>query len=224
MAKILLVDDDLSLLETLSEWLVGEHHVVDAVSSAQEARERLEQITYDVVVLDWRLPDGEGPKICQEFRANKGTAPVIMLTARADIADKEHGLDMGADDYLTKPFNPKELSARIRALLRRPHQVQDNVRKVGNFTLDPGSFRVTRDGKEIQLLPKEFALLEFFMRHPGQVFSLETLLDRLWSTDSEASPETVRVHLTRLRGKIDTEGSPSIIRTIHRVGYKLDLQ
>jgi two-component system OmpR family response regulator len=144
-----------------------------------------------------------------------------MLTGRSSIQEKEEGLDCGADDYLTKPFNMKELSARIRALLRRPAPVSSNVLKVGGLTCDPGKYRVTRDGAEITLLPREFALLEFLMRHPDEVFSGEALLSRVWSTDSEATADTVRTNIMRLRQKIDKKGNDSIIETIPRVGYRM---
>ncbi|HEY9784881.1 MAG TPA: response regulator transcription factor [Candidatus Obscuribacterales bacterium] len=222
MAKILLVEDDSEVADVVKDWLVDEHHVVDVVGSGAEALNRLRFDKYDVLVLDWGLPDLSGIEICKRFRSAGGQSPVLMLTGKSEISDKETGLDAGADDYLTKPFHPRELSARIRALLRRPAELKENVLKVGDIEVDPKGFRVTKAGQEVHLLPKEFALLEFLMRHPNQVFSPEALLDRVWSAESEASPDTVRVHITKLRSKLDSEGAPSLIRTLHRQGYKLE--
>lgn len=222
MAKILLVEDDLEVCEVVSDWLVGEHYTIDVVNSGTEAIERLRFDKYDVLIFDWQLPDLTGIEICKRFRSKGGTTPVLMLTGKSEITDKETGLDAGADDYLTKPFHPRELSARVRALLRRSGDLKQNTLICGEIELDPQGFRVTKNGQEVALLPKEFALLEFFLRHPNQVFSPEALLDRVWSAESEASPDTIRVHITKLRGKIDTEGQPSIIKTLHRQGYKLE--
>lgn len=222
MAKILLVEDDLEVCEVVSDWLVDEHYTIDVVNSGSEAIERLRFDKYDVLIFDWQLPDTTGIEICKRFRSKGGNTPVLMLTGKSEITDKETGLDAGADDYLTKPFHPRELSARVRALLRRSGELKQNVLTCGEIKLDPQGFKVTKNGTEVALLPKEFALLEFFLRHPNQVFSPEALLDRVWSAESEASPDTIRVHITKLRGKIDTEGQPSIIKTLHRQGYKLE--
>lgn len=222
MAKILLVEDDPEVCEVVSDWLIDEHYTIDVVNSGTEAIERLRFDKYDVLIFDWQLPDTTGIEICKRFRSKGGNTPVLMLTGKSEITDKETGLDAGADDYLTKPFHPRELSARVRALLRRSGELKQNVLTCGDIELDPQGFKVTKDGKEVPLLPKEFALLEFFLRHPNQVFSPEALLDRVWSAESEASPDTIRVHITKLRGKIDTEGQPSIIKTLHRQGYKLE--
>ncbi|HEY9788243.1 MAG TPA: response regulator transcription factor, partial [Candidatus Obscuribacterales bacterium] len=146
----------------------------------------------------------------------------IMLTGRAKIDEKEEGLDSGADDYLTKPFSMRELNARVRALLRRPAAYSGNELKARDIVLEPESHRVTKQGREIKLLPKEFALLEFLLRNPGRVFSPEALLERVWESTSDASPDTVRIHVNRLRSKLDTKGEDSIIGTVHGVGYRLD--
>jgi len=207
----------------VSDWLTDEHYTIDVVNSGSEAIERLRFDKYDVLIFDWQLPDLTGIEICKRFRSKGGNTPVLMLTGKSEITDKETGLDAGADDYLTKPFHPRELSARVRALLRRSGELKQNILTCGDIELDPQGFKVTKGGKEITLLPKEFALLEFFLRHPNQVFSPEALLDRVWSAESEASPDTIRVHITKLRGKIETEGQPSPIKTIHRQGYKWEV-
>jgi two-component system, OmpR family, phosphate regulon response regulator PhoB len=144
-----------------------------------------------------------------------------MLTGKDTIDDKEQGLDSGADDYLTKPFHLKELSARVRALLRRSASISGNVLEVRDLVLDPTAHKLTRNGAEIQLHPKEFALLEHLMRHPNQVFSAQNLLDRVWTSESNVGPETVRTCVKRLRQKIDIDGQESMLENIYGVGYKL---
>ena len=222
MAKILIVEDEFDLSEPVRLYLTHDHHLVEVVSDGNEALERLRFYKYDLIILDWMLPGMHGVDVCKTFRSTGGTTPILMLTSRRQTQDKIAGLDAGADDYLTKPFEVAEIAARVRALLRRPQAVTSNVLKIGHLELEPNSFRVTRDGEDVQLLPKEFALLEFFMRHPGQVFSAEALLDRVWSSESEASPETIRTYIKRLRQKIDNPGQPSMINTVHGVGYKLE--
>lgn len=221
MAKILLVEDDRDLAGMVLDWLKFEHHLVEAVHSGDEAEDMIKAYQFDVIILDWDLPKVSGVEILRNFRSTGGQTPVLMLTGKSNIQEKELGLDAGADDYLTKPFHMKELSARLRALLRRPAATDGNVLKARNLALEPNNFRVTKNGADIQLLPKEFALLEFLMRHQDQVFSADALLDRVWKSESDVSPETVRTCLKRLRRKIDTEGEGSIIQTLHGVGYKL---
>ncbi|MBS1956513.1 MAG: response regulator transcription factor [Cyanobacteria bacterium SZAS-4] len=223
MAKILVVEDDKELVEVLQDWLVGEHHIVDVVHDGKEGAERLRMYDYDVAILDWELPGMHGPSIVKEYRDGGGTIPLLMLTGKTNYTDKEQGLDSGADDYLTKPFHPRELSARLRALLRRSGANRTaTVLTAGDLSLDPQAFKVTKGDNEIPFLPREFALLEFFMRHPNEVFGPEAILNHVWSSESDASPDTVRVHITRLRSKIDTPGEKSLIHTIHRVGYRFE--
>lgn len=221
MAKILIIEDDGDVAGMVQDWLEAEHHVVDWVSNGREGLDRLKFYPYELIILDWQLPDLTGIEILKGFRDLGGNAPVLMLTGMNTIANKEEGLDSGADDYLTKPFDLKELGARLRALLRRAASVPSKTFSKGDIMLDPVKRRVTKAGIELELLPKEFALLEFFLRHTDQVFSAEALLDRVWTSESESSPDTVRVTLQRLRKKIDNPGEDSIINTIHRVGYQI---
>lgn len=203
-------------------FLLMEHHTVETLSDGADAVQHLRIYPYDVIVLDWQLPGATGVEILKQFRAAGGKTPVIMLTGKDSINDKELGLDSGADDYLTKPFHMKELAARIRSLLRRAPQVADNVLCAGDLLLDPAKYRVTKNGGTIQLLPKEFAVLEFLMRHPNQVFTPEALLERVWKSDSEATSEALRTTMKRLRKKIEDPDGPQLIRTVHGVGYVLD--
>lgn len=222
MAKILIVEDEDMLSDPIRIYLTMEHHLVEVVEDGLEAAERLKFYKYDLVIMDWVLPSLSGIDVCKQFRASGGTTPILMLTAKRQTQEKVSALDAGADDYLTKPFEVQEVSARVRALLRRPQSMAGNSLSARNVVMEPSTYKVTREGQEVQLLPKEFALLEFFMRHPNQVFSAEALLDRVWSSDSEASPETIRTYIKRLRQKIDTPGQNSMLSTVHGVGYKLD--
>ena len=167
MVKILVVEDDLALATTIRDTLSNEQYKVETSHSGEEADGLLSSFDYDLVILDWELPEMSGVSICQRFRARGGTTPILMLTGKSTADDKESGLDSGADDYLTKPFEVRELNARIRALLRRPTQFQGQKLRWGNLELDTNTHRVVLNGKDIALQPLEFTVLEFFMRHPG---------------------------------------------------------
>jgi len=221
VAKILIVEDDVQLSKLVRDWLKMERHEPEVVNDGQEGLNRLKVYDYDLVVLDLELPLIGGMEILREFRATGKKTPVLILTGRTNIDDKELGLDSGADDYLTKPFHAKELTARIRALMRRVGGQLGNVLKSGDIELDKSSFTVKRCGVEIRLVPKEFALLEFLMRNPGTVFAPEALLNRVWSNESEATIDALTTCIKRLRKKLDTEDKESIIRNVHGVGYGL---
>jgi DNA-binding response OmpR family regulator len=221
MAKILVVEDDESLSRMVSEWLTGEHHSVECSFDGADALEKLQFYEFDLIILDLNLPSMGGIKILREFRASGKTTPVLILTGQDKIEDKEVGLDSGADDYLTKPFHMKELSARVRAVLRRPSSYSGDKLSSRGLELDPGTHTVKVNGNDISLLPKEFQLLEFLMRHPDQVFSADALLNRVWSSASDSSIDALTTCVKRLRKKIDVDGSPSFIKTVHGVGYKL---
>jgi DNA-binding response OmpR family regulator len=224
MAKILFVEDDRDLCAKVSEWLARDRHSVETVNNGKEGLSRLRFYKYEMVILDWNLPDLSGLEICREYRNHGGRAPILLLTGKSEVKDKTSGLDAGADDYLTKPFHFEELSSRIKALLRRPAGLVDEVIRVGNLTLEPGSGSVQNGGIPVALLPKEFALLQFLMRHPNQIFSAEALLERIWSSDSDSSANTVRTYMYTLRKKICPKGSAPIIQTVHGIGYKLEVQ
>jgi DNA-binding response OmpR family regulator len=222
MAKVLVVEDEHDLSIPIKDWLTREQHVVELVDNGAEALSRLKVYKFDVIVLDLMIPGMNGMEVCKRFRSEGGSTPILMLTAKSGIEDKEAGLDAGADDYLTKPFHLKELSARIRALLRRHTQATSRELKIGDLVLDVIGRKATFMGEEIHFVPKEFSLLEFLMRHPNQVFSAEALLDRVWASDTMASPDTIRTYIKILRKKLGGEGKESLIRTVHGVGYKIE--
>ncbi len=221
MAKILIVEDEADLAELVKNWLVKDHHLVEIADDGLEALIRMETNNYDVVILDIMLPSVNGMEICKSYRKSGGSAGIIMVTAKGHVDDKETGLDSGADDYMTKPFQLKELAARVRAVLRRNHGQAQDVMRFRDLEIDVNEFKVMKGGHEVHLLPKEFRLLEFFLRHPHQVFSAEDILSSVWESDTEALLDTVRGHITRVRKKLDTAGTPSIIATVYGVGYKL---
>jgi DNA-binding response OmpR family regulator len=221
MAKILVVDDDIPLAEMIKDWLVGEDFIVETSNNGGHTQDLLDKYEYDLVVLDWDLPEVSGLDILQKLRDDGRNTPVLMLTGKDQVWDKEKGLDSGADDYLTKPFSMKEMTARIRALLRRINTNYSGMLLAGCICLDPTRHRVTVRGEEVSLLPKEFALLEYLLRHPGQVFCSDALIDRVWTAESNVGPETVRQCVKRLRQKIDVEGKESVIENVYKVGYRI---
>lgn len=223
VAKILVVEDDHDLSFTIVDFLTRESHVVEAVYDGLDGREMLKFGFFDLLVLDWDLPHLTGVEIMKEYRGRGGNAPIIMLTGRDKIEDKESGFETGADDYLTKPFQLRELSARIKSLLRRPAALTSNVLRVRDISLDAEKHLVTRAGVELKLTPKDFALLEFLMRHPGELFSAETILARVWRTEDEASNDALRVAIRRLRKALGEgdDGRESIIENVQRMGYRI---
>ena len=225
MAKILIVEDDAVLCETLTDWLTYQHYVVEVVKNGRTGLEALLIQKYDAVVLDWQLPELSGPEVCQQFRSKGGVTPILMLTGKSNIKDKTAGLDAGADDYLTKPFEMEELSARLRALLRRPiMSVTGNVLKINDLELDATKHSVSKCGVEVSLLPKEFSLLEFLMRHPDELFSGEALIERVWRSEEYVTSDAIRSTLMRLRKKLAVPEGPPQIVTLHGLGYKLKSQ
>lgn len=218
MAKILVVDDDIELASKVQHWLSIDKNMVEVIHDGQSASDYLSQFAYDIVILDWDLPQMQGIEVLRRFRTKGGTTPVIMLTGKNELKQKEQGLDSGADDYLTKPFHLEELSARVRALLRRPSGLVGTKIEAGDVCLEPKLHRVTKGGVEIVLLPREFALLELFMKNPQEVFSPDALLNRLWPSETEASIETIYTHMKNLRKKVGLE----FIKTVKGVGYKLN--
>ncbi len=222
MAKILLVEDEQDLAHLIRNWLQREHHLVEMANDGYDALCNMEINKYDVIILDIMLPGMSGLEVCRQYRKSKGTTPILMVTAKNSIDDKELGLDAGADDYLTKPFHLKEVAARVRALLRRGISLPSNTLSIRDIVIDPVDYKVTKSGQEIHLLPQEFRLLEFLVRHPNQVFSAEELLGSVWESDTPAMLDTVRGHIKRIRKKLDTPGNSSIIANVYGLGYKIE--
>lgn len=221
MAKVLLVDDDPELTESLVSWLKLEHHTVEQVDSGEDALQLLENFKYDVIVLDWGLPKMTGVEVLRKYRSSGGITPVIFLTGRGDLSSKEIGLDTGADDYLTKPFDVRELAARIRSLLRRPSGLLPSKISVGNLVIEPETRRVFLSGNPVRLTNKEYAVLEFLVRHPNQIFGARVLMQSVWPSDSESSEDTVRACVKNLRRKI-TQADECVVKTVAGAGYTIE--
>ena len=220
MAKILLVEDDASLAEVTRFGLQAQGHMVQVASDGRQALDNLVINKYDLIILDWMMPGMTGLEVLTSYRQSGGKLPVLLLTAKTLLEDKERGLDSGADDYLTKPFEHRELQARIRALLRRPSSLASSVLEVADICLDPASCTVTKGGKEVKLRPKVYSLLEFLMRHPNQVYSADAILERVWLDDAMVSTDTVRAHFKLLRKSLGLKEG-SLVRTVRNRGYML---
>ncbi len=223
MAKILIVEDDLDTSETLAQLLSLQSHLVDSVQDGATALNYMTTCFYDLILLDLNLPSIDGFTICRTYRESGGTAKIIMLTGQSDVLNKIEGLDLGADDYLTKPFDARELNARISSVLRRIGTLQPSDRRsLSGVVLDLKTREVVINGTAVSLKPREFSLLEFFLKHPNQVFATNALLDRLWTTDSESTEDAVRMSITRLRKQLAAvPGCEIQIETIFGIGYKL---
>jgi DNA-binding response OmpR family regulator len=221
LTKILLVEDDIELADVIKRWLTKEKYTCEWVEDGNEALSRMKNYHYDLTILDWQLPGLEGIEVLKQYRASGGTAPVLMLTGQREIESKLQGFETGADDYLTKPFHGLELAARIRALLRRPVEMVEDILTAGDLSLDPRSGTVTKAGAKVVLRPKELLLLEFLMRNQGKLFQPQQLLDQVWPNESDATVEALRSCLKRLRSTIDGDNDSSVIRNVHGRGYGL---
>lgn len=224
-AKLLLIEDDPALSELLEYRFTNEGYDVRTTPDGDEALLLASEDVPDLVILDWMVEGTSGIEVCRRLRRDKTTAhvPIIMLTAREAEDDRVRGLETGADDYLTKPFSPRELLARVAAVMRRirPALAGETV-EVGDISLDPVAHKVTRRGKTLQLGPTEYRLLKHFMESPGRVFSRNQLLDGVWGTGSDIELRTVDVHIRRLRKAIEIEGAKDPVRTVRSAGYSLE--
>lgn len=221
MAKILLVDDDIELCKKLAEWLINQNFTVDTAASGEDAMQFVQSFNFDVIVLDWQMPGMSGLDLCRVVREKGIRTPILFLTGVGDYSKKELGLDTGADDYLVKPFDLRELGARLRALLRRPPTLLQASLSFEGLSLDPAFNTVTNDGQTLKLTVRECSLLEFLMRHPGQPFSARELRDSVWPTDGSASDEAVRTCMKTLRQKLKQLGKDAYINRIVGSGYVL---
>jgi two-component system, OmpR family, phosphate regulon response regulator PhoB len=224
---ILVVEDEDALSTLLSYNLEKEGYKVAVAADGEEGLMLVDENLPDLIVLDWMLPKVSGIEVCRRLRTRAETrnVPIIMLTARGEESDRIRGLDTGADDYITKPFSMTELTARIRAVLRRirPGLSEDRIRH-GDIVIDRVAHRVKREGREVHLGPTEFRLLDYLMQHPGRVFSREQLLDAVWGSDVYVEARTVDVHIGRLRKALNLSDEIDPIRTVRSAGYSLDLE
>jgi two-component system phosphate regulon response regulator PhoB len=225
--KLLLVEDDRALAELLIWHFKRQEFEVRRTADGEEALLLAEEETPDVVILDWMIEGISGLEVCRRLRRKEATAnvPIIMLTARGEEADRIRGLERGADDYVTKPFSPNELIARVGAVLRRVRPaLAGEVLRYDDLELDVAAHKVRRDGRAVALGPTEFRLLRHLMEHPGRVFSRERLLHSVWPQDAEIDARTVDVHVRRLRRALNESDGPDLIRTVRSAGYALDAE
>jgi DNA-binding response OmpR family regulator/HPt (histidine-containing phosphotransfer) domain-containing protein len=220
--RILLVDDDEALMESLAERLIHQRYAVDIAVNGACAKTYVDLFNYDLIVLDLMLPDGDGIEFCHQFRQGGYANPLMILTAKENTAEKVKALDAGADDYVVKPFNFDELCARIRALLRREHQGLPPILQWGALRLNPNNCATTYGQRSVHLTPKEFAMLELFLRHPQRIYSLGSIIDDLWSFEDPPGEDAIRTHIKGLRRKLAEAGAPKdLIKTVYGLGYRL---
>ena len=224
MARVLIIEDEERMARMIARVLREEGHVAETANDGRTGFGRVLNDSFDLLIVDWMLPERSGVQIVRGLRAAEIDTPVLMLTARGQVEDRVEGLDAGADDYLPKPFALPELLARVRALTRRPQGggAAETVLRVGDLTLDPIRHEVRLKDERIELTAKEFALLATLMQRPGQVFSRSVLLDSIWGVPGEVSTSVVELYVSYLRKKLDREGEPSHIRTVRGVGYTFD--
>ena len=219
--KILLVEDEIKLGNAIKRALELQKYTVDVANDGEIGLDLALGEKYDLILLDIMLPKIDGFEICKQIRKNKISTPILMLTAKGQISDKVMGLDVGADDYIVKPFSFEELFARIRALIRRPSQIKNETMHIKDLSLDPIAFKVKRGDKIIDLSAKEFALLEYLMKHKDFVVTKEQIVQSVWSYDSDVLPTTVEVHIKHLRDKIDKNFKEKLIKTVRGFGYEI---
>ncbi len=220
--RILLVEDDDRIAKPLAEGLKIEHHVVEIATDGIEGWEYAQGAEFELILLDLMLPKLDGITLCKRLREAESKALILMLTAKDTIDDKVMGLDAGADDYLVKPFKLKELAARIRALSRRSHELKPQVLSYEALQLNPVTGEVVYKDNLLSLTPKEYLILEYFLRHPRQIVTRSAILDKLWEFDNSSGEGTVKTHITNLRQKLKAAGSnQKLIETVYGIGYRL---
>lgn len=221
--RLLLVEDDERISRFIAKGLRENAYAVDVATSGADALYQAEINTYDLVILDVMIPEKNGFEVCREIRAKGMNLPILMLTARDAVEDRIEGLDTGADDYLTKPFEFGELLARLRALLRRQSKILPSKIKIGNLEIDTSAQKIWREGEEIQMTAKEYALLEYFARNAGRVIGREEISEHVWDENFDPFSNLIEVYVNRLRQKIDENSASSLIQTRRGVGYILEI-
>lgn len=221
--RILVVEDEHKIANGIKKGLMHESYAVDLAYSGNDGYDLVTTEHYDVIILDLMLPGMDGISLCEKIRQQNIQTPILILTAKGQLDDKVEGLNSGADDYLTKPFAFAELLARVRALTRRPAQNTGTVLKIADLTLDTIKFEVKRAGKLIPLSQKEFALLEFLLRHQSSLVTKDQIINHVWDYDADVLPNSVEVYILHLRNKIDKafKGKPPLIQTVRGFGYKI---
>lgn len=222
--RILIIEDDYKIANALKKGLSQESYAVDVSYDGKDGLGQALTIEYDLIILDRMLPEVDGIAICRALRDKKHKTPILILTAKDKIKDRVEGLNAGADDYLVKPFAFEELLARVRALLRRPQKMEDNVLKINDLELDTIKFEVKRNNKPIKLSSTEFALLEYLMRNPNRILTKDMIISHVWDYDADILPNTVEVYIGYLRNKIDRafKNKPEIIETVRGFGYRIN--
>lgn len=219
--RVLIVEDEHKIAQSIKKGLEQENYVVDVVFDGKTGLDFATSESYDILILDRMLPEVDGTEIAKKLRATHIHTPILMLTAKGEIADRVTGLDSGADDYLTKPFAFVELLARIRALTRRPAKTTGITLRIADLSLDTLTYEVKRQGKTIQLSNKEFGLLEYLLRHKNTTVTKEQIINHVWSYDADVLPNSVEVYIKHLREKIDRPFAGSLIQTVRGFGYKI---
>lgn len=221
--KLLLVEDEHKIARAVRLGFEQEHAVIEIAYDGPSGLQSALHDEYDVIILDRMLPGGmDGLDVCKELRAKGIKTPILLLTAKSQIRDRVAGLNGGADDYLTKPFSFEELLARVRALMRRPHETKDNELRVADLSLDTVTYEVKRGSTKIDLTQTEFSLLEYMMRNNGRVLSKTNIISHVWDFDADVLPNTVEVYIRYLRNKIDEPFKKPLIHTMRGFGYKLE--
>jgi DNA-binding response OmpR family regulator len=219
--SLLVIEDERKIREFLRRGLEEEGYSVEVVADGEDGLELASQNSYDLIILDLLLPRRDGIEVCRTLRTRGIATPVLMLTARDAIPDRVAGLDVGADDYLTKPFAFEELLARIRALLRREPVARPTVLRAADLSLDPATHAVTRGGRTVELTTREYQLLYLFMRHPGQILTRRVIEERVWGYDTTVESNVVDAYIRLLRRKIDHGHSTKLVQTVRGTGYVL---
>ncbi|MGO8948760.1 MAG: response regulator transcription factor [Ktedonobacterales bacterium] len=219
--RILLIEDNHRLNQSLAASLTHEGYSVDSAYDGQEGQDLAEMAPYDLIILDILLPEKDGLEVCRDLRRRRLHTPILLLTARDSVEDRVQGLDCGADDYLVKPFALQELLARLRALLRRQSPYTPGQLEIAGLVMDPTTRQVEREGRPIELTPKEYALLEYLLYHTHQVLTREMILQHIWNYEFECESNVIDVYIRRLRRKIDDPFAVKLLSTVRGIGYRL---